>query len=78
MSTLSLRLPNSLHNQIGILAKRDGVSINQLIASAVAEKVAALSTEEYLAGRAKRADRDHYNAALAKVPDVETAPEDAL
>ena len=34
MSTLSLRLPDSLHRQIKQLAKRDGVSINQMIASA--------------------------------------------
>lgn len=78
MSTLSLRLPNSLHNQIRVLAKRDGVSINQLIASAAAEKVAALLTEEYLDERANRASRERYSAALAKVPDVAAAPEDAL
>lgn len=78
MSTLSLRLPNSLHNQIRVLAKRDGVSINQLIASAAAEKVAALLTEEYLDERANRASRERYNAALAKVPDGAAAPEDAL
>ena len=76
MSTLSLRLPDSLHNQIRILAKRDGVSINQLIASAAAEKVAALLTEEYLDERAKRASRERYDAALARVPDVAPAPED--
>lgn len=78
MSTLGLRLPNSLRNQIRVLARRDGVSINQWIASAAAEKVAALLTEEYLDERAKRASRERYNAALAKVPDVAAAPEDAL
>ncbi len=78
MSTLSLRLPNSLHNQIRLLAKRDGVSINQLIASAAAEKVAALLTEEYLDERANRGSRERYDAALANVPDVAPAPEDRL
>ena len=78
MSTLSLRLPNSLHNQIRVLAKRDGVSINQLIASATAEKVAALLTEEYLDERANRASRARYDAALARVPDVAAAPEDTV
>ena len=48
MSTLSLRLPNSLHEQIRQLAKREGISINQFIASATAEKMTALLTEEYL------------------------------
>jgi hypothetical protein len=48
MSTLSLRLPESLHRQFGELAEREGVSIDQLISSAVAEKMTALLTEEYL------------------------------
>ena len=38
MSTLSLRLPESLHRQLAALAKSEGISINQLIASAAAEK----------------------------------------
>lgn len=48
MSTLSLRLPESMPRKLGELAKREGVSMNQLINSAVAEKMAALLTEEYL------------------------------
>ena len=42
MSTLSLRLPESLHKRLAALAEREGISINQLITSAVAEKMAAL------------------------------------
>jgi hypothetical protein len=38
MSTLSLRLPNSLHEKIRQLSKQEGISINQFIASAAAEK----------------------------------------
>jgi hypothetical protein len=50
------------------------VSINQLINSAISEKVAALMTEGYLEERAGRATRDKFDAALAKVADIE--PED--
>ena len=39
MSTLSLRLPNSLHDEVKSLAKKEGISINQFISSAVAEKM---------------------------------------
>ena len=53
MSTLSLRIPNSLHEQIRQLAKREGISINQFVASA-AEKMAALLTEEYNEKRAQK------------------------
>ena len=46
MSALSLRLPQSLHRKLGEVAEREGISINQLISSAVAEKMSALMTEE--------------------------------
>ena len=78
MSTLSLRLPKSLHEKVRELAKRDGVSINQLITTAVAEKASALLTLDYLEERAKRGDRGKFDAVLAKVPDREPDPEDRL
>jgi len=78
MSTLSLRLPNSLHEQIRELAKREGISINQFIASAAAEKMAALLTEEYIERRAKRASREKFQAVLNKVPDSEPENHDRL
>ena len=48
MSALSIRLPDSLHKRIKEVAQRDNVSINQMIALAVAEKLSALETEDYL------------------------------
>ena len=78
MSTLSLRLPESLHRRLAEVAERDGVSINQLISSAVAEKMSALLTEEYLGARAKRATRTKFAAALAKVPRLEPEASDRL
>ena len=74
MSTLSLRIPNSLHEQIRQLAKREGISINQFVASAAAEKMSALLTEEYIEARAKRASLKKFHKVLKKVPDSE--PED--
>jgi hypothetical protein len=74
MSTLSLRIPNSLHVKIRELAKQEGISINQFLASAAAEKMASLMTETYLKQRATRGDQNQFKAVLSKVPDVE--PED--
>jgi metal-responsive CopG/Arc/MetJ family transcriptional regulator len=54
MRRISLRLPDFLHEAVRELVKKDGVSINQFIALAVAEKVSALMTEEYLEARASR------------------------
>jgi len=78
MSTLSLRLPNSLHDRVRKLAEAEGVSINQFISTAVAEKMSALMTDEYLAERAKRADRALFEAALSRIPDVPVQEDDSL
>jgi len=75
MSVLSLRLPDSLHRQVKELASRDGISINQFVATAVAEKMSALMTEDYLRERAARGSRARYDAALAQVPDLEVEDE---
>lgn len=78
MGALSLRLPESLHRKLGEVAERDGVSINQWISSAVAEKMSAQLTQEYIAERAKRASRKKFDAILAKVPDVEPEESDRI
>jgi uncharacterized protein (DUF1778 family) len=78
MSTISLRLPDSLHEQIRKLASADGISINQFIRTAAAEKLAALMTVEYLEQRARRGTREKFEAALDRLPDVEPADEDKL
>jgi hypothetical protein len=77
MSTLSVRLPNSLHRQLRELAVREGVSMNQLISSAVGEKLAALMAAEYLQERAKRGGRKAYEEVLGKVRDVASVQGDA-
>ena len=78
MSSLSLRLPNSLHKQLRELAQREGVSINQFIATAVAEKMSALATVDYLDERAKKGSRKKFRAVLAKIPNVEPGDFDAV
>jgi len=78
MTTLSLRLPESLHRGLKDIVQREGISINQFITIAVAEKLSALLTEEYLAQRAKRGNRTSYLAALAEVPDTEPEEYDHL
>jgi predicted DNA-binding ribbon-helix-helix protein len=69
MSTLSLRLPESLHRQLKDVAEREGVSINQLITTAVAEKLSALMTVDYLEERAARGDRVAFDR-VGNVPDI--------
>lgn len=78
MSTISLRLPDSLHKQVRKLAEKESVSINQLVTLALAEKISALLTEEYLETRAKRGSRKKFERAIVKVPKVEPEEYDRL
>ena len=68
MSTLSLRLPSSIHQHIREIAKNEGVSINQFVSSAVSEKISAIMTEDYLKSRANRAKKSDLKKILDNVP----------
>ena len=78
MSTLSLRIPESLHKSIKELAKKEGISINQFLATAAAEKMSALKTVEFLENEAAKGNRNEFLALLEKVPDVESEPYDRI
>jgi len=60
MSKISVRLPESLHKHLREFAQREGISINQLAASALSEKMAALAMQNYLAERAAQANREKF------------------
>ena len=71
-STYPLKLPNSVKNAAAELAKIDGVSLNQFIAAAVAEKVGALRTaSEFLHPRAGSARPKDLIKYLRRAPKVD-------
>lgn len=78
MSALNIRLLDSLHERVWELALREGISMNQLIATALAEKMSAIMTADYLEARARRGSRAKFLAALSHVPDVERETRDRL
>jgi hypothetical protein len=78
MSSLSLRLPESLHQKLRELAEREDISINQFIATALAEKAAALLTADYLEARGQRANAKLVDRVLSRVPDVPPIEGDEL
>ena len=78
MSTLEVQIPDSIRTGVHETAEREGVSVDQFVATALAEKLSALLTEEYLNARASRASRARYDAALAQVPGVEPEEQDRL
>uniref|UniRef100_Q3AT57 Toxin-antitoxin system HicB family antitoxin n=1 Tax=Chlorobium chlorochromatii (strain CaD3) TaxID=340177 RepID=Q3AT57_CHLCH len=74
MSTINIQLPNSLHIKMQEVARQNGVSLDQFIATAIAEKLAALMTVNYLRERTERSSQEDFERALSEIPDV--APEE--
>lgn len=73
-----LQLPKSVKTAAARLAKEDGVSLNQFIAVAVAEKVGAMETAaEYLRRRAGKAKQTDLMRFLRGAPNVAPAEGDA-
>ena len=77
-SVLSVRLPKSLHSRVKKLAADEGISMNQFVMLALAEKAATLQALDYLEARAQRGSREKLLAVLDRAPDVEPEPYDRL
>jgi hypothetical protein len=77
--TYPLKLPASIKAAAERLAKEDGVSLNQWISAAVAQKVGAVEAASvFFRRRAGSARPEDLHAVLAAVPDVAPAPGDEV
>jgi hypothetical protein len=74
----ALRLPRSIKKEVERLAKQDGTSINQFIATAVAEKIAAIEAAQYFAERQSRADFTAFNRIMNRSIGAAPRPGDEL
>jgi len=71
MSSITVRLPDSVHNKIREVAKKDGISINQFLSSAAAEKLSAYLTLDYLKSKAKEGSDQEFDQLLDRLADHE-------
>jgi hypothetical protein len=78
MTTMNLKLPDSLVKQALEMAEKEDVTLDQLVSSALAEKVAAWKTVVYLENRGARGNRKRFEEAMARLPDVEPDELDQL
>jgi predicted transcriptional regulator len=78
MSTMSLRLPDYLHNSIRDIAEAEHISVNQLVMTAIAEKVSALATEQYLNAMAAKGSTQAFDQVMSKVKNRHPLPWDEL
>ena len=77
-STYPLRLPKSLKEAAAHIAREDGTSFNQFVATAVAEKVSAMKTAEFFASRKADADIEAARRLLRRDGGQPPEPEDRL
>lgn len=75
-STYPLRLPRSIKAEVERRAKQDGICINQFVATAVAEELAAMSTAEFFSERRARADFAAFDRLMRRQGGVPPAPDD--
>ena len=73
--TLSVTVPDPLFQKVTQLAARQNVSVERLIASALAQQIACWERVERMAARG---NREGFLEAMSKVPDVDPDPEDRL
>jgi predicted transcriptional regulator len=78
MSTVTVELPDSLRKSLEALAAQEGYSLSQFLASAAAEKLAAVKTMEYLRQEAAAGRRENFERYLAAVPDRIPPASDAM
>lgn len=63
-STYPLRLPRSVKAAVERLARAEGISMTQFVATAVAEKLAVMNTVAFFEERAALADLAAFGALL--------------
>lgn len=74
----NVAVPESLLKQVRELSEKEGITVDQFISSAIAEKASAWTTIEYLKERARRGSREKFLQALSKVPKAEPVEEDKI
>ncbi|NJN83107.1 MAG: toxin-antitoxin system HicB family antitoxin [Caldilineaceae bacterium] len=75
MTTVQISIPDSLRSVVDEIVNREGMSFEQFVMLAIAEKASAIATEDYLEKRAQQGSKDKFLAAMGKVADVEPPDE---
>jgi len=71
MSLITVELPESLYVKISQLSESEGISANQFLVLAAAEKMSAILTENYLENEARKGRREDFEKVMKAVPHAE-------
>ena len=77
-STYPLRLPRSVKAEVKRRARKDGITVNQFVATAVAEKLAAMNTATFFAERRERADMKAFDRLMHREGGEPPRPDDEI
>lgn len=78
MAELQLNLPDSIHSKISKIAKREEVSIDQLVVNSISNEIIRYETLHFFAECAKDFNEDEFLAALQEIPNIEPEERDKL
>jgi hypothetical protein len=74
MINLETKVPDALYQQLESLARREDISVEQLVLIALSAQVSAWMTKDYLEEKAKKGSWEQFQQVLTKVSRQE--PED--
>ncbi len=78
MNAITVELPKSLHMKICELSQAEGISANQFLILAAAEKMSAILTESYLEEEVRRGRREDFEKVMKAVPCAEPEEHDRI
>ena len=78
ISVYPLRLPASLKAAVTEISRKEGMSIDQFVAMAVAEKISAMKTAEFFTARGAEADFEAARRLLRRDGGQPPMPDDRL
>ena len=78
MAKLQLRLPESIHNKIRKIAKKEKLSINQLLVNSISNEIIRYETMHFFTERSKNFNEEDFLDALKEIPAVEPEEVDKI
>jgi hypothetical protein len=76
LTTYPLRMPRSMRAGVERMSKQDGISINQFVSIAVAEKLAMMQAQTYFTERSARADLAAFDKLMQRAGGQPPQPGD--
>ena len=78
MAKLQLRLPDSIHNKVRKIARKEKTSINQLLVNSISNEIIRYETMQFFAEHSRQFSEQDFLEALREIPAIEPLEQDKL